>query len=113
MPTIPFQLINWPLLETTEHGGESGFASSQTLQLEGLRIRRVNYSAGYLADHWCQKGHILHCLKGTLTTEMENGEQFILQAGMTYIVSDEQSSHRSVCTEPVELLIIDGDFLKG
>ena len=112
MPAIPFQIINWSLLEATKHAGSSGMAEWRTLQLEGLRVRRVNYSAGYLADHWCQKGHILHCLQGTLTTEMENGEQFVLAAGMTYIVSDELSSHRSVCTEPVELLIIDGDFLK-
>jgi quercetin dioxygenase-like cupin family protein len=111
MSAIPFQIIDWQSMAPTQQTGDSGVATAQTLQLEGLRIRRVNYSAGYQADHWCRKGHILHCLKGTLTTEMENGEHFILEAGMTYIVSDDLSSHRSVCTAPVELLIIDGDFL--
>jgi hypothetical protein len=31
---------------------------------------------------------------------------------MTYIVSDDLSSHRSVAKEKVKLLIIDGNFLK-
>jgi quercetin dioxygenase-like cupin family protein len=109
---IPFQTIDWSTIPKTEHQGETGVAYWQTLQFPGLRLRIVEYSAGYIADHWCQKGHIVHCLEGALSTEQENGETFVLQAGMTYIVSDELSSHRSVTKEAVKLLIIDGDFLK-
>jgi hypothetical protein len=72
----------------------------------------VEYSEGYLADHWCKKGHIVHCLEGELESEMKGGEKFLLTCGMTYIVTDEMSSHRSVTKERVKLLIIDGDFLK-
>ncbi len=71
----------------------------------------VEYSAGYLADHWCQKGHIVHCLEGEFKSELETGETFILSKGMTYIVSDNLSSHRSITENGVKLLIIDGDFL--
>ena len=71
----------------------------------------VTYSEGYLADHWCQKGHIVHCLNGELITEHENGEKYFLKEGMTYVVSDNMSSHRSVAERKVVLLIIDGDFL--
>jgi len=78
-----------------------------------LRIRVVEYSAGYLADHWCQKGHIVHCLEGSFTTEQENGEPVVLEKGMTYVVSDEMSSHRSVSESGVKLLIIDGDLLSA
>jgi quercetin dioxygenase-like cupin family protein len=109
--TIPFQNINWPSIEKEVHTGETGFASWQTFQLPGLRIRIVEYSAGYIADHWCKRGHIVHCLQGTLTSELKNGEVFILSNGMTYVVSDNTSFHRSVTTEPVRLLIIDGEFL--
>lgn len=109
---IPFQTIDWSTIEKTIHPGESGTAWWQTLQLPGLRIRMVEYSPGYLADHWCQKGHIVHCLQGAFISELANGENFELSAGMSYVVSDELSSHRSVSDAGVKLLIIDGDFLK-
>lgn len=109
---IPFQTIDWSAIEKTIHPGETGTSWWQTLQLPGLRIRIVEYSPGYLADHWCRKGHIVHCLQGAFISEMENGECFELSAGMSYVVSDELSSHRSVADEGVKLLIVDGDFLK-
>jgi quercetin dioxygenase-like cupin family protein len=108
---IPFQVIDWTGIDRTEHPGQMGSAFRKTLQLPGLRIRIVTYSPGYLADHWCQKGHIVHCLEGELITEHENGEQYILKQGMTYVVSDNLSSHRSRAEREVKLLIIDGDFL--
>ena len=112
MANIPFQSINWNQIEKTTHPGETGISHWQTLQLEGLRIRKVIYSKGYIADHWCQKGHIVHCLKGSFISELDSGEQFSLTAGGTYVVSDNLSSHRSLSTDGVELLIIDGDFLQ-
>lgn len=110
--SIPFQVINWEKIPKTEHPGAKGMANWQTLQLEGLRIRIVEYSKGYLADHWCQKGHIVHCLEGEFITEHQDGEKLVLTKGMTYVVSDELSSHRSVTKEGAKLMIIDGDFLK-
>ena len=74
--TIHFQTINWSNIEKSEHKGESGFSFWQTMQFAGLRVRKVEYSSGYLADHWCQKGHIVHCLEGEFIRELENGEQF-------------------------------------
>lgn len=112
MSSIPFHTIDWSILPKTEHAGETGTSFWQTLQFEGLRVRMVEYSKGYLADHWCRKGHIVHCLEGEFVSEMENGEEFRLTKGMTYIVSDHLSSHRSVTKTGVRLLIIDGDFLK-
>jgi quercetin dioxygenase-like cupin family protein len=108
---IPFQIVDWTKIGDTEHKGHTGSAFWKTLQLPGLRIRVVTYSRGYLADHWCQKGHIVHCLEGELTTEHESGERYVLKAGMTYVVSDNLSSHRSIAEREVRLLIIDGDFL--
>jgi hypothetical protein len=108
---ISFQAIDWSTIPTTEHKGENGTAFWQTAQFPGLRIRIVEYSKGYKADHWCQKGHIVHCLEGEFVSELQNGEEFLLTQGMTYIVSDELSSHRSITKSGVKLLIIDGDFL--
>jgi quercetin dioxygenase-like cupin family protein len=110
---IPFQTIDWTSVLRTEHKGETGTSFWQTLQFGNLRLRIVEYSPGYLADHWCQKGHIVHCLEGSFISELDNGEAFRLREGMTYIVSDGMSSHRSVSETGVKLLIIDGNFLKA
>ncbi len=112
MSNIPFQSINWNNIEQTKENGETGTVTSQTIQLGGIRIRKVIYSENYLADHWCQKGHIVHCLKGHLIIEMESGEETYLSEGMSFVVSDNASSHRSISVNGAELLIIDGDFLQ-
>ena len=109
---IPYQTIDWTSIPKTEHKGETGTAYWQTVQFEGLRVRIVEYSKGYLADHWCQKGHIIHCLEGEFVSELEDGSKSRLTAGMSYIVSDDLSSHRSRTESGVKLMIIDGDFLK-
>jgi uncharacterized cupin superfamily protein len=109
---IPFQTIDWTKVPKTEHKGETGVAYWQTLQFEGLRVRIVEYSPGYIADHWCTKGHIVHCLEGQVVNEQKDGANATLTKGMSYVVSDELSSHRSVTENGVKLLIIDGDFLK-
>ncbi len=112
MNQIPFQSIDWSSIEKVEYKGETGTAYWQTMQFQGLRIRLVEYSPGYLADHWCRKGHIVHCLDGTFISELSTGEKVKLSKDDTYVVSDELSSHRSVSENGVKLLIIDGDFLK-
>jgi mannose-6-phosphate isomerase class I len=109
---IPFQTINWTSIPKTGHIGESGTAYWQTIQVDGLRIRIVEYSAGYMADHWCQKGHIVHCLEGEFISELSDGKEYSLKKGESYVVSDELSSHRSSSRNGVKLMIIDGDFLK-
>lgn len=109
---IDFQVINWQSIVKEEHKGEAGTSWWQVVQFPGLRIRLVEYEAGYIADHWCQKGHIVHCLEGDFVSEMETGGDVQLSKGMTYVVSDELSSHRSVSRNGVRLLIMDGDFLK-
>jgi hypothetical protein len=112
MDGIPFSLIDWESVPKEIYPGETGSASWQTFDLDGLRMRVVEYSAGYVADHWCQKGHIVHCVEGEFVTEQQTGESIILKKGMTYVVSDGLSSHRSVTQKGAKLLIIDGDFLR-
>ncbi|NDA63496.1 MAG: hypothetical protein EBX50_15870 [Chitinophagia bacterium] len=112
MLSIPFQTIEWANIEKVTYPGETGYAYWQTQYLNGLRIRKVEYSPGYLADHWCQKGHIVHCLEGSFISELSTGENILLCKGDTYVVSDNQGSHRSVTEEGASLLIIDGDFLQ-
>jgi len=109
---IPFQTIDWSSISKTEYIGSEGTSYWKTFQLPGLRIRLIEYSSGYIADHWCQKGHIVHCLEGEFISESKSGEPIKLAKGDTYIVSDNLSDHRSVSKTGAKLLIIDGDFLK-
>ncbi len=109
---IPFQTIDWKNVPRTEHTGTTGIAYWQTMQFDGIRIRCVEYSKNYEADHWCEKGHIVYCLRGEVVNELKDGTQTVLTEGMSYVVSDDLSSHRSVTKDGVHLLIIDGDFLK-
>lgn len=111
MSNIPFQHIDWSEVPAVDFPGETGMATWQTIQWEGLRVRLVSYSPGYLADHWCQKGHIVHCLEGTFISELSTGEKILLEKGHSYIVSDNLSSHRSITAAGAKLLIIDGNFL--
>ncbi len=108
---IPFRIIDWDSIPKVDFKGETGMATWQTIQFPGLRVRIVEYSKGYLADHWCHKGHIVHCLEGEFISELENGEKYTLVKGMTYVVTDDMSSHRSNTENGVKVMIIDGDFL--
>ena len=109
---IPFQITDWNNIPKTIHKGETGTAYWRTLQFGELRIRMVEYSANYLADHWCEKGHIIYCIEGEMETELSTGEKHLLKKGMTYEVSDNLSSHRSYSKGGVKLMVMDGAFLK-
>ena len=111
MTNILFEVIDWNNVTKTRYDGETGFAVWQTLNFDGIRLRMVEYSPNYFANHWCKMGHIVYCLEGEFLSELETGEKFLLSKGMSYIVSDEMSSHRSVSDKGVKLLIIDGTFL--
>ena len=104
---IPFGITDWSSVERTEHQGERGSATWRTRQFGAIRVRMVDYTPGYLADHWCSKGHILFCLNGELETELEDGRRFTLVPGMSYQVADEAEAHRSSTTNGATLFIVD------
>lgn len=104
---IPFGITDWSEIQATEHPGETGVAHWRTQQFGALRVRMVNYSPGYLADHWCRKGHILLCLEGELHTELEDGRRFVMTTGMSYQVADGAEAHRSSTSTGARLFIVD------
>ncbi len=107
MADIPFGTTDWSSIERTEHKGETGVAFWGTQNFGGIRVRMVEYSAGYLADHWCEKGHILLCLEGELHTELKDGRKFLLKPGMSYQVADNAEPHRSFAPIGPTLFIVD------
>ena len=104
---IPFGTTDWSLVQPTEHRGERGVAHWRTRQFGALRVRMVEYSPGYLADHWCEKGHVLLCLEGELHTELKDGRIFVLRPGMSYQVADGAEPHRSYTDAGAKLFIVD------
>ncbi len=107
MTNIPFGTTDWSQLEATEHTGITGMAYWRTRVFGEIRVRMVEYSPNYLADHWCKKGHILLVLEGELQTELEDGRIFTLTAGTSYQVADQAEAHRSSTARGAKLFIID------
>jgi len=107
MENIPFGTTDWDTIPRTEHTGETGVAYWQTANFGDMRVRMVEYTPGYLADHWCVKGHILFCLEGELTTELEDGRVFVLKPGMSYQVADNAEPHRSSTEIGAKLFVVD------
>ena len=103
----PFVVTDWSRVERTEHKGETGTAYWQTRTFGDIRVRMVEYTPGYLADHWCSKGHVLFCVEGKLDTELKDGRRFTLTPGMSYQVADDAEAHRSSTVKGAKLFIVD------
>lgn len=102
-----FGITDWQTVKPGEHAGEMGTATWRCRQFGDVRVRIVEYSPGYLADHWCSKGHILFCLEGELHTELEDGRRFIITPGMSYQVADNAEAHRSSTAMGAKLFVVD------
>lgn len=100
-------IIDWSQIETTQHPGAPGFALWKTKNFGDVRVRLVEYSAGYVADHWCAKGHVILCLSGPLHIELQDGQRHNLEPGQTYHVGDGQPPHRSSAPNGAKLFIVD------
>jgi len=108
IPALPFTVTDWSQVEPTEHPGETGTAIWRTITIGDLRVRMVEYTPGYLADHWCDRGHVLLVLEGELDTELRDGRTFTLTPGTSYQVSDfGDSAHRSSTRTGAKLFIVD------
>lgn len=104
---IPFGTTAWDEVDRTEHAGETGKAYWRTRTFNNIRVRMVEYTPGYAADHWCSKGHILLCMEGELETELADGRVFVLKPGMSYQVADGAEAHRSRTAAGARLFIVD------
>ena len=107
MANIPFGTTDWSGIEPTQHKGETGAATWRTREFGGIRVRLVEYTPGYRADHWCSKGHILLCLEGELHTDLTDGRSFTLKPGQSYQVADETDAHQSHTKTGAKLFIVD------
>jgi hypothetical protein len=104
---IPFQTLDWTSVAPTSHPGENGVATWRTFEMGNIRVRLVEYSAGYVANHWCERGHVLHVLDGELVTELRDGRSVVLAPGQSYVVADGDGAHRSRTEQGARLFIVD------
>lgn len=104
---VPFCATDWSTVPCTEHPGETGIALWRTLEVGNIRVRMVEYTPGYRADHWCSRGHVLLVLEGELVTELRDGESHTLRPGMSYQVAENAAPHRSHTRIGAKLFIVD------
>ena len=104
---VLFTVTDWTQVSTTEHPGETGKAIWRTIEIGNIRVRMVEYSPGYSANHWCSRGHVLLVLEGELSTELKDGRKFLLRPGMTYEVASDAEPHRSSTQTGAKLFIVD------
>jgi len=105
---VPFGIIDWSTVIPTTHPGVTGTALWRTFEMGNIRVRMVEYSPGYLADHWCSRGHVILVLEGELVTELKDGRKFVSTPGCSYQVGDdEQNPHRSYTAIGAKLFIVD------
>ena len=93
--SFPFQTLDWSSIPKEEYKGETGMAYWQVFMMNNIRVRKVEYTHGFKADHWCSKGHIILCMEGEMDTELDDGRIMNLKAGMTYFVGDNCEAHRT------------------
>lgn len=105
--SVPFDTTDWDQVAETEHPGESGTAYWRTIEQGNIRVRMVRYSPGYVADHWCNRGHVLLVLSGELVTELQDGTMHTLRSGMSYQVASDVAPHRSRTRVGATLFIVD------
>lgn len=102
-----FGVVDWNQVDPVEHPGATGTAIWRTREVGGMRLRQVEYTPGYLADHWCERGHVVLVLEGELVTELKDGRRVVLGPGMSYHVADGRAPHRSSSATGVKLFIVD------
>jgi quercetin dioxygenase-like cupin family protein len=107
MTPMPLSITDWPQIVPVEHRGDSGIAFWRTQTFGDIRVRMVEYSAGYAADHWCSKGHVIFCISGSLNIQLGDGKRLALQAGQSYHVGDGEPPHRSSTATGAQLFIVD------
>jgi hypothetical protein len=105
--SVPFSTTDWSTIPEVPHPGATGTAYWRTLEVGNIRVRMVRYSAGYVADHWCNRGHVLLVLAGEMVTELADGSIHRLGPGMTYQVATNAAPHRSRTSGGVTLFIVD------
>src|SRR5258707_2751273 len=104
---VAFGSTDWSQVERSERKGEHGLAYWRPRQFGPIRVRMVEYTPGYRADHWCSRGHVLLVLAGELVTELADGRRVVLQPGSSYQVAENAEPHRSETAIGAKLFIVD------
>ncbi len=105
---IPFQQTHWNSIPKVEHIGETGTSFWKVKEIANFRMRIVEYSRNFKADHWCKKGHLLYVLKGVIEIEMKNGETYQLGEADSFVVGDDRQNPHIISSDfGAKVLIID------
>jgi len=104
---LPLGLTDWSQIPESVHPGAPGTATVRSRQLGDIQLRLLVYSPNYVADHRCQKGHIVYVIQGQVVTEHRETTNYTLESGTTYHVPDNGPPHRAVSHGGATVFIVD------
>lgn len=99
--------IDWSSQPAREIHGTHGRALERTTSLGSIRVRLVEFSPGYEADHWCTRGHIAFVVEGTCTLRIDDGRAVTLSRGQSFTVGDEIDAHMLVTEHGAIVFLVD------
>jgi hypothetical protein len=103
-----FYSIDWDMFKTKKYKGESGSSYWRTVEMDGFRLRMVDYSPGFRSDHFCCKGHIILVEEGMLSLKMNSGGIVNIEKGMSLLIGDSiRDSHQAFTNEGARVFIVD------
>jgi quercetin dioxygenase-like cupin family protein len=105
---VPFAVTDWNRVSAIEHKGRAGTSFWRSFEEGCLRVRVVDYSPGFEADHWCPRGHILYVLEGELRIALKSGAVHKLGRGMSFAAgNDESDPHLASSPSGARVFIVD------
>jgi hypothetical protein len=104
---VPFQAIAWDALAATSHPGEAGTATMREVEVGPLRLRCIDYSAGYRSDHYCELGHVAFVVEGEIEILMHGRAPSRLVAGASFAVGSHMEPHSVVSPRGAKLFVVD------
>jgi len=107
LENINTQLIDWESTAPIETKGKTGVNTAHEFSSGGYKIRLLVYSSNYESDHWCEKGHIIHCIEGSMMLKIKDRKDIYLSAGKSLLLGE--GDHHMAVTGDVsaKIFIID------
>ena len=97
---------DWSSLVSESVEGLSGNSRSKSIKYGNIRMRTMEYSPGFEADHWCPRGHIIFVLEGEITIKLKDETEQKISKGMSFICGDNETNPHMVYSKKGAFVII-------
>jgi uncharacterized cupin superfamily protein len=109
LPKMPFTITDWSELPATRIQGQQGYTEWRAQDFGAIRVRLSEYSPGYVADGFCDTGHVLYVIEGEVEVELKDGRRFKMTPGQSFSVSDfGDAAHRCSSVHGAKFFVVEG-----